>query len=799
MGSISTLNLNYSPLVPGRILTSAKVHYLSKCSTSTWLNNSKHISLNYQFHHKQISKLAASQVATLDVSQVRDEDDSTAQTLEVLDKIKDSIEYIKTMLSSMDDGRISVSPYDTAWIALIKDLDGRDIPLFPSSLEWIAQHQLPDGSWGDEHFFCAYDRLVNTLACVVALRSWNVHAEKSDKGISYIKENVSKLEDANAEHMTCGFEVVFPALLQRARNLGIDDIPYDAPVVREIYNARNQKIKRIPMELMHKVPTSLLFSLEGLEDLDWEKLLKLQASDGSFLTSPSSTAFAFMETKDENCLKFIKNTVEKFKGGAPHTFPVDIFARLWAVDRLQRLGISRFFESEIADCLSYIYRFWTEKGVFSGRDSEFCDIDDTSMGFRLLRLHGYDVDPNVLRNFKKDNKFSCYGGQMIESPSPIYNLYRASQVQFPGEEILEEANNFSYKFLQDRLASNQLLDKWVISKHLPDEIRIGLDMPWYASLPRVATRYYLQHYGGADDVWIGKSLYRMQEISNDAYLELARLDFNRCQAQHQIEWLYMQEWYENCNVQEFGISRKDLLVAYFLATASIFEPERPKERIAWAKSQIVSRMITSFLNKETTSLEEKTALLTEFRNNINGLHKTKSAKREHRLVNILLATLHQLLEGFDRYISYQMKNAWSVWLMKLHQGEANYGADAELLVTAANICAGHIAFKEDILSHHEYKTLSKLTNKICQQLSQIQNKKVVETNGWNTTISSIRNMEIEQDMQALVKLVLEESVGIDMNIKKTFLSVAKTFYYSAYIDPEIIDVHIFKVLFEPVV
>ncbi|KAL0330185.1 UNVERIFIED_CONTAM: (+)-copalyl diphosphate synthase 3, chloroplastic [Sesamum radiatum] len=720
MCSSTLVKVNYSSIVQARI---PKV-LSPRCS---WLISKNNISISsniYQLlHYKQTTEVAESRVASLDVAQVRDEDDSAAEAeaeaLQVVNKIEEYIGSIKMMLSTIDEGRISVSPYDTAWIALIKDVDGRGTPQFPSCLEWIAQHQLPDGSWGDERYFCAYDRLVNTLACVVALRSWNVHADKSQKGISYIKENVHKLENADAEHMTCGFEVVFPALLQKARNLGIHDLPYDAPVVRDIYSARDHKLK----------------SLEGLEDLEWQKLLKLQSADGSFLTSPSSTAFAFMQTGDQNCLKFIKYTLQKCNGGAPHTFPVDIFARLWAVDRLQRLGISRFFESEIKDCLSHIHRCWSEKGVFSGRDSEFCDIDDTSMGFRLLRLHGYDVDPNVLSNFKNDDKFSCYGGQIIESASPIYNLYRASQVRFPGEKILEEANTFAYKFLQEKLASHQLLDKWVISKHLPDEIRIGLKMPWYASLPRIETRFYLQHYTGADDVWIGKTLYRMEEISNDAYLELARLDFNRCQAQHQTEWTSMQQWYENFNVYEFGVSRKDLLLAYFLGSASLFEADRSKERMAWAKSQIISKMITSLFNEETTSSEQMAALLTGLRKDINVPQTRKCGKREQRLINILLASLHQLLEGFDTY------------------------------------------------------TRQRLT------------KAVLETTGsiWNTTDHSIKDMEIEQDMQALVKLVLEESGGIDRNLKQTFLSVAKTFYYRAYTAPETIDMHIFKVLFEPVV
>jgi len=66
---------------------------------------------------------------------------------------------------------------------------------------------------------------------------------------------------------------------------------------------------------MHKVPTTLLHSLEGMLGLDWKQLLKLQSQDGSFLFSPSSTAFALMQTKDENCLKYLNNAVNKFSGG----------------------------------------------------------------------------------------------------------------------------------------------------------------------------------------------------------------------------------------------------------------------------------------------------------------------------------------------------------------------------------------------------------------------------------------------------------------------------------------------------
>lgn len=52
----------------------------------------------------------------------------------------------------------------------------------------------------------------------------------------------------------------------------------------------------------------------------------------------------------------------------------------------------------------------------------------------------------------------------------MYNLYRASQLKFPNEEVLEEAASFSAKFLHQKRADNELLDKWIITKDLPGEV-----------------------------------------------------------------------------------------------------------------------------------------------------------------------------------------------------------------------------------------------------------------------------------------------------------------------------------------
>ena len=58
----------------------------------------------------------------------------------------------------------------------------------------------------------------------------------------------------------------------------------------------------------------------------------------------------------------------------------------------------------------------------------------------------------------------------------MFNLYRASQVLFPGEKLLEDAKEYSFEFLREKQAANELLDKWIITKDLPGEVS---SQTWY--------------------------------------------------------------------------------------------------------------------------------------------------------------------------------------------------------------------------------------------------------------------------------------------------------------------------------
>ncbi|KAF0933696.1 hypothetical protein E2562_019187 [Oryza meyeriana var. granulata] len=739
------------------------------------------------------------------------------------------IEQVRSMLSSIEDGAISASAYDTAWVALVPRLDGGEGPQFQAAVRWVIGSQLPDGSWGDAALFSAYDRVINTLACVVALTKWSLDQDRCNRGLRFLKQNMWRLAEEEPETMPIGFEIAFPSLVEAARSLGID-FPYDHHALKGIYANRELKLKRIPKDMMHIVPTSILHSLEGMPELDWQRLLKLQSSDGSFLFSPSATAYALMQTGDKKCFVYIDRIIKKFNGGVPNVYPVDLFEHLWVVDRLERLGLSRYFQREIEQIMDYVNRHWTEDGICWARNSNVKDVDDTAMAFRLLRLHGYNVSPKkivvvypgVFKNFEKDGEFFCFVGQSTQAVTGMYNLNRASQISFPGEDILQRARIFSNEFLREREAQGALHDKWIISKDLPGEVQYTLYFPWYASLPRVEARTYLDQYGGDNDVWIGKTLYRMPLVNNDAYLELAKQDFNSCQAIHQKELHGVQKWFVENDLEAFGVTPEDVLRAYFLAAACIFEPNRATERLAWARVSVLANTISRHFYNDMPSMKrmERFVCSSLYEGNGNILWLEGYAKDEIlaralcQLTDLLAQESPPIREG-PKFIHNLIRCAWIEWMMQhinmkddrygkcrvMHPGSCTVHNKETCLLIAqiVEICAGRIGEASSMINNMEGARFIQLASSICDSLhhkmllSQDTKKNEIKINQIDK--------EIELDMQELAQYLLPRADDRRSNnkTKQTFLNIVRSCYYAANCSPHMLDRHISKVIFEHVI
>ncbi|KAH9326692.1 hypothetical protein KI387_006870, partial [Taxus chinensis] len=131
--------------------------------------------------------------------------------------------------------------------------------------------------------------------------------------------------------------------------------------------------------------------------------------------------------------------------------------------------------------LDYVYRYWHELHT---------DLNMTALGLRILRLHRYDVSSDVLEKFKaKNGGFLCSTTQPEEMIKSFLNLFRASLIVFPNENVMEEAKSFATAYL------NQALHKTDIGSSLSQEITFNLEYGWWPTLPRVEYGWRKQFMG----------------------------------------------------------------------------------------------------------------------------------------------------------------------------------------------------------------------------------------------------------------------------------------------------------------
>ncbi|GLJ57339.1 hypothetical protein SUGI_1317060 [Cryptomeria japonica] len=161
-------------------------------------------------------------------------------------RIENLVCEIKEKFDSIEDGEISPSSYDTAWVARVPAIDDSHKPQFPQTLKWITDNMLFDGSWGEESIFLASDRILNTLACVISLTIWNtsktyVYIYIYTYCLDFIKRHAEQMmEEIQANGTSKEFEMVFPPMLNEAKTLGLD---VDATLFKEISKRRDVNMK----------------------------------------------------------------------------------------------------------------------------------------------------------------------------------------------------------------------------------------------------------------------------------------------------------------------------------------------------------------------------------------------------------------------------------------------------------------------------------------------------------------------------------------------------------------------------
>lgn len=372
---------------------------------------------------------------------------------------------IHQLLKEVGPGlRISRSAYDTAWLARLVELDE---PLGQEALEWLRSHQLADGSWGASELRYYHDRLVCTLAAIIALaQRGNAQDEKRWRRGQLALEKISKGLGADPAGETVGFEMIVPTLLQEAIDLGLLDGGYDSGLSRLTYY-RAAKLDALQGYKISRDVT-LAFSAEmvGRDGVNLLNLANLQETNGSIAYSPAATAFYALHVRpgDPAALRYLHTYA--VDGAVPYVVPIDVFEHAWLLWYVALAGV--LDDTALALCqphLDFLQSAWIPgQGIASVAGLSFTDGDATSMTFDVLRCFGRPVDLEGLRYYEEKELFRCY--KLEANPSISTNVHMLGALRQAGLEVQHPLVQKVLLFLQ-RTQTLQLFwfDKWHASPY----------------------------------------------------------------------------------------------------------------------------------------------------------------------------------------------------------------------------------------------------------------------------------------------------------------------------------------------
>ncbi|XP_047964745.1 (E,E)-geranyllinalool synthase-like [Salvia hispanica] len=523
----------------------------------------------------------------------------------LVSQVKNEIFY---NLLSHSDAFVSPSAYDTAWLAMIPHLNNHKIPMFSNSLNWIIQNQNEGGFWGEtnEEGIPTIDALPSTLACLIALKMWDPAHPNIESGLMFIESKAEILLKINYQNLPRWFVLAFPAMIELAEAHALPLVfPHGlVTVIAHIFVMRQHilETEELVGDEAQRCFTPLLSYLETFPStyhFDHEEMVKRYlSSDGSLFQSPAATAQAFMSTQNMDCLKYLQSLIHKFPNGVPAKYPVDgELIKLSLVDHVQGLGLAPLFHQDIKLLLAQIYR--SQQNTKSDSNSSFpLKLFKDAMAFRLLRMHGHDVDPESFCWFLHQPETMEYMEQNSQHfITAMYSVYRATDLAYPGEHQLDKARKFATKLLQNSKTRHRDYNL-LISKGLQNMIKYEVDVPWTARLDRLYHRKWIEE-NKSSPLWIGKaSFYRLSCLENNKLMQLAVENFEFMQSIYMRELEDLKGWSKKRRLSEMGFGREKTVYTYFAIASCSHFPHYSVMRLLLSKATIIVTVADDFYDME---------------------------------------------------------------------------------------------------------------------------------------------------------------------------------------------------------
>jgi len=461
-------------------------------------------------------------------------------------------------------GHIGTSPYDVAWMARIP-ADGGAGARWPDLVDWLVEHQWPDGSWGGSIPYY-HDRILCTLAAIIALREQRAGTAASraiQQGEQYLWSHLHLLHHDPVELV--GFELMLPTLLARARVLGLN-VPGHSYGYGEI---RAAKLRLLPTDMFYTPGTSVSFSIEFLgAQGDRSRLFQLQGPHGAIANSPATTAYLMLQAGgNDSALGYLENMKGR-PGGIPAFYPFRTFEAAWVLEHLAFGGVSL----PTTELMQLPVWGWLRSGLDeqgAGIDPLFgiCDGDTTSVTAYILLMNGQSVDREILRRFE-DPRARIFRTFEFERNASVVTNAHAMQVLSLMPDYPDRREVWS-RIVTMLLASQHYRSFWVDKWHAS---------PYYATAhvlvalisgqePLLSECQYsidwLLHTQRADGSW---GYFGQGTAEETAYAVLALLHYHRQVKAISVEALRRAGDYLHSMVRETEYKHPELWIAKTLYT-----------------------------------------------------------------------------------------------------------------------------------------------------------------------------------------------------------------------------------------
>ncbi|CAJ0847918.1 4450_t:CDS:2, partial [Entrophospora sp. SA101] len=216
-------------------------------------------------------------------------------------------------------GKLSMSSYDTAWMAMIPSEKYKSTNLpkdfelaFPQCLKWFFYHQDDNGSWAGKD-------VKGVLPCLADLLVLGLFRSRSG---DYLEEKLNDLgltlSQFNSNYV--GFELIVPYMLNELENLK-PSVVFQFPDEQRLIKEHARKMNLIPIEALFALaakrqPVAMIHLIEAFGNkIDFTKIQNedFQAINGSYGSSAAATASVLINSPnwDSKAYKFLQKIIAK--------------------------------------------------------------------------------------------------------------------------------------------------------------------------------------------------------------------------------------------------------------------------------------------------------------------------------------------------------------------------------------------------------------------------------------------------------------------------------------------------------